>query len=98
MLWRHGDVLIATIEAIPDGAQRRTSPVLVYGEATGQAHRVEDAATAEIWDLDGDLYLRVTDVAYLVHEAHQPLTLPAGTYRVWQQREYTPQAIRRIVD
>jgi len=30
--------------------------------------------------------------------SNQPITLPAGVYRVWQQREYTPQEIRYIRD
>jgi hypothetical protein len=34
----------------------------------------------------------------VIHEEHQPITLEPGIYRVWQQREYTPEAIRRVVD
>jgi hypothetical protein len=33
-----------------------------------------------------------------VHEEHRPIELPIGVYRVWQQREYTPTAIRTVLD
>jgi hypothetical protein len=98
MLWRHGDVLIETVEAIPEGGQRRLSPVLVEGEATGHAHRIESPEAAEIWAVNGQLYLKVTDPTRLVHEEHQPIALAPGLYHVWQQREYTPQAIRTVRD
>jgi hypothetical protein len=94
MLWRHGDVLIETISAIPTGGQRRLSPVLVYGEATGHSHRIETAEAAEIWEVSGQLYLKVTDPTQLIHEEHQPIALAPGLYRVWQQREYAPPTIR----
>jgi hypothetical protein len=99
MLWRHGDVLIAAVEVVPAGARRRPSPVLVWGELTGHSHRVADPDTAEVWDARGTLYLDVRAAsATVIHEEHQPITLPRGVYRVWTQREYTPQAVRRVVD
>jgi hypothetical protein len=97
--WRHGDVMIATAPAIPDGARRRPTAVLARGEATGHSHRIEDAGTAEVFDHKGAGYLRVVgESALLVHDEHNPIRLPRGTYRFWQQREYTPQAIRTIAD
>ena len=98
MLWRHGDVLIASIPQIPAGTQPRHGTVLVYGEATGHAHRIEDPGTAEILARGNELFLRVLSEARIVHEEHLPITLPAGTYRVWQQREYSPTAIRYVFD
>ncbi len=98
MLWRHGDVLIAVIPQIPAAAKPRHSMVLAYGEVTGHSHRIEDPATAEVWELNGQLYLKVIDPARLIHEEHNPITLPPGIYRVWMQREYTPGAIRTVRD
>jgi len=34
----------------------------------------------------------------VVHEEHGPISLEPGTYRVWIQREYSPEAIRRVLD
>jgi hypothetical protein len=99
MLWRQGDVLIETIDEVPEAAERRSGPpILAYGEATGHAHRVEVPELAEVWALYSQLYLKVLEPVRIVHDEHGPITLPAGTYRIWQQREYTPEYVRTIRD
>jgi hypothetical protein len=98
-MWRHGDVLIAPTTAFPAAATPRPGAVLAYGELTGHSHRVRDPLSAEVWEHAGMLFLKVvSDHAVIIHEEHHPITLSRGLYRVWMQREYTPQAIRRIVD
>jgi hypothetical protein len=98
-MWRHGDVLISSTTSIPTTAKIRPGTVLAYGEITGHSHRVQDPHSAELWEHGGVLFLKVVaDNATIIHEEHQPITLPRGLYRVWMQREYTPQAIRRIAD
>ncbi len=98
-MWRHGDVLIAAIDALPATAQRKPGTVLAHGEITGHSHRFQDANTIELWEHKGLLFVTVVaPSATLVHEEHRPITLPRGVYRVWMQREYTPQAIRTIAD
>jgi hypothetical protein len=98
MLWRQGDVLIETVAEIPAGGDLQHSPVLVHGEATGHSHRIEAPERAEVWEVGGELYLKVTDATRLIHDEHLPIALEPGLYHVWQQREYTPQAIVRVVD
>ncbi len=98
-MWRRGDVLIAPTPSIPVAASMRPGTVLAYGEITGHSHRVDNPHSAEAWEHGGVLFLKVTaDNATIIHEEHHPITLPRGLYRVWMQREYTPQAIRRIAD
>jgi len=98
-MWRHGDVLIGAAASIPKGARYRQSPILVRGEITGHSHRIEVAETTEVWEHGGQLFIKVVaPSARVIHEEHRPITLPRGIYRVWQQREYTPAAIRRVVD
>lgn len=98
-MWRHGDVLIASTRAIPKAAHMRPGSILAHGEITGHSHRVQNPQSAELWEHQGMLFLKITaDTATIVHEEHQPITLGRGVYRVWMQREYTPQAIRQIVD
>ena len=98
-MWRHGDVLIAAVAAIPGSAHLLPTPLLARGEMTGHSHRVADPATAELWESAGSLYLRVVgESATVIHEEHKPIVLPRGTYKVWMQREYTPRAIRTVVD
>ena len=54
---------------------------------------------ASLYVYGQDLYLLVSaPTATLVHEEHRAIELPVGVYRVWQQREYTPTAIRTVVD
>jgi hypothetical protein len=99
MLYRHGDVLLADIPEVPEGARPHPGLVLAYGEATGHSHRVEPEEAAELYELDNVLYLRVRGgPATLVHEEHAPIALRAGSYRVWRQREYTPRELRVVVD
>lgn len=98
-MWRHGDVMIARTESIPATAKLRPDVILAYGESTGHSHQIEFPATAELWELDGQLYLKVVaENARVVHEEHKPITLERGLYRVWKQREYTPERVRPVYD
>ena len=97
-MWRHGDVLIDKAK-VPKAAVARPRPILAEGELTGHAHRIADPRTAVLLEHDGTRYLRVTaKTATVVHEEHAPIELPRGEYRVWRQREYTPQVIRIVRD
>jgi hypothetical protein len=99
MMWRHGDVMIASVENIPSTAMLGPDVVLARGEITGHMHRIETPSSAELWELDGQLYIKViADTARVVHEEHKPITLSRGLYKVWQQREYTPEKIRPVYD
>jgi hypothetical protein len=98
-MWRQGDVFIAAVPSIPRRAKPRPGGVLVEGELTGHSHRVADLRTAEVLQAGDKLFLRVlADAATIVHQEHGPIALSRGTYRVWAQREYSPEAIRRVVD
>jgi hypothetical protein len=98
-MWRQGDVFIAPVAAVPKGAKSRPGGVLVEGELTGHSHRVADPRTAQVFQAGEDLFLRVDgDLATIIHQEHGPIALRRGLYRVWGQREYSPQAIRRVVD
>ncbi|MGI4869701.1 MAG: hypothetical protein ACRYFX_00830 [Janthinobacterium lividum] len=98
-LYRHGDVLVSAVAALPAGATARPGLVLAHGEHTGHTHRIREAGAASLYVHGRELYLLVSaPTATLVHEEHRPIELPAGVYRVWQQREYTPTAIRTVLD
>lgn len=98
-MWRHGDVLIEQCTKIPGDARRVGHLILARGEATGHAHRVLEPGSAVLFKNDEADFLEVTtDEATIVHEEHDAITLPRGTYRFWFQREYSPQEIRRVID
>ena len=97
-MWRQGDIFIVP-DRIPDAAKPRPNLILAEGEITGHAHRVKSAGMATVLvDPDGRMFLDVTEQATVVHEEHGPITLGRGTYRVWRQREYSPQEIRVVRD
>jgi len=102
MLMRQGDVFIETIDVVPQEVAERPLPhgTLVHGEVTGHSHRLEDLATGQLYAgrAPGELFLRISAPARIIHEEHGTITLSVGAYRVWRQREYTPQAIRYVVD
>ncbi|MEH3148604.1 MAG: hypothetical protein PGN34_25525 [Methylobacterium frigidaeris] len=98
-MWRQGDVFIRAIPAIPPSATDRPLPhtVLAHGEVTGHSHRVADPAF--LFAGDGCFYLDVrAEQARVVHDEHGTITLDRGSYRVWRQREYTPQRIVTVQD
>lgn len=98
-LYRHGDVLLAAVPTLPTGAKPMPGLILAHGELTGHAHRIREVGAAQLFSQGEFTYLRVVAAtATLVHEEHRPIVLPAGVYRVWQQREYSPEAIRTVVD
>jgi hypothetical protein len=98
-MWRQGDILIAAIEQIPRGATRQPHCVLAEGELTGHSHRIDQPATAELYESKGRLYLNVlAKEAQVVHQEHGPITLSKGCYAVWPQREYSPESIRTVKD
>lgn len=98
-LYRHGDVLVSSTAAIPAEAIKRPHLVLAEGEMTGHSHRIAEPGSAELYQLGTHIFLRVlAPTATLVHDEHGPIPLPHGDYRVWRQREYSPQEIRIVRD
>lgn len=112
MQFRQGDVMITRIDALPRGVDL-TNPrardggrvILAYGEVTGHAHAIADtldAPAAALYDdpnaSDGSFVMLVKSDTGIVHEEHGRIDLPAGSYRVTRQREYTPEAIRNVAD
>ena len=95
--YRQGDLLFVQQEKRPsDELVPRAGDVIVAGEATGHAHRLQDGTILEA--PDGTLYLDVTHSTQVVHEEHGPITLGPGLWLVIRQREYHPEAIRTVAD
>lgn len=93
--YRQGDVLIESIDSIPEKAKLDESNILVYGETTGHAHRLEGGHVLEIGE---DKYVVAGSNAKVVHEEHDTIELPEGTYKVIRQREYDENEIRYVRD
>jgi hypothetical protein len=104
-IYRQGDILIVPISEIPKAAKRAKAKhrrlVLAEGEATGHHHSIADSNAVDLLQLPSqdDLFLLVKEGnALLEHQEHATITIPPGTYRIVRQREYSPEAIRRVQD
>ena len=68
-MWRQGDIFIATVPAIPAGAEPRPHCVLAEGEVTGHSHRIAGQDVARLYAHPSSLYLEVLAYrATVVHE------------------------------
>lgn len=95
--YRQGDLLFVLQEARPEiDLIARQSNVVVMGEATGHAHRLTGGTILEA--PDGTLYLDLPYAAKVVHEEHNAITLDPALWLVVRQREYSPEAIRTVLD
>jgi hypothetical protein len=99
MQYRHGDVMVEKVKSIPEDARKQQHVTLAEGELTGHSHRIEEKGAAVMYRDGNQLFLEITaKAASLVHQEHGTIQLPQGIYRVWQQREYTPERIVTVRD
>lgn len=101
MMVRQGDVLLVKVDDEPIGTivpRDSGRIVLAYGEATGHAHVVTHRRAKLYQREDGIRLLHVPQKAYIDHEEHDRIELPAGTWRVTRQRVYMPEEIRPVAD
>lgn len=99
---RQGDVLFKRVDSIPEGGKVRKSGHILEGEATGHIHKVAESqlTEAEVLDCGAGLFMSVSAEGgvSIVHEDHNTLILPPGNYEIVRQREYSPEAIRNVMD
>ena len=90
MKYQHGDCLLSTVAAIPDGCEivhEGPGAVLAEGEITGHAHRVREFGTL-YRHKDGSTYLKLDAPADLTHEEHHTIHLVPAIYEVKRVQEY----------
>lgn len=112
--YRQGDVLIERIATIPPTAQPQKKSkriILAHGSATGHNHTLELRSAVDWWkqgeipstnqkpsQLAGELFVTLPTGGIVTHQEHSKIELPAGSYRIMRQREYSPEAIRNVAD
>ena len=94
-IYRQGDVLIRQIKEIPKKSKKLNHRILAYGEATGHKHEL---ITGDLYDADGVLFFSIAAETDLIHQEHEPITIPAGDYEAVRQKEYSPERIRYVRD
>jgi hypothetical protein len=104
-MYRQGDVLITEVKRVPKGLKpvprENGRIVLAHGEVTGHCHAIDSENAlflgADLEEME-DRFLRVEQECEVVHDEHDTITLPPGDYAIRRQREYAPEAIRRVAD
>lgn len=102
--YRQGDVVLLRTDNtdIPEGFTEEkpgeNGIVLKFGSATGHMHRIVKGAQLLKAASGNDLLVVGEHGADLIHEEHATIPLPSGNYEVLQQREYTPEEIRAVMD
>jgi len=96
-MYRQGDILLKKIKVIPEGAKPTTDDIILRGEATGHAHRIENGT---IFTRSGttQMYIEANTGAAIVHEEHSTIQIEAGFYEVIRQKEYDPKVQSRPVE
>ncbi len=102
---RQGDVLLVSVDNLPDGAQDATPTgdvILAYGEVTGHAHRItqtQDTPRVRVWSSGAERFIQlVNGPATLTHEEHAAVTLDRPLYRQIHQVEERGAEVRRVAD
>jgi len=97
--YRHGDVLIEAVDSLPKVREKLPHTILAHGEVTGHCHRIKESGEADLYATSQGFYLHVRGASVsVVHEEHTTVTLTREDYRVWGEREYSPQEIRVVRD
>lgn len=107
--YRHGDVLLMKVAALPADAKKVTPGprgyVLAEGEVTGHAHTIEAVPGIELYERDGVLYVTVADKAVVDHEEHNrtkagatPVLDKPGVYRSVGQQTWSAGRATRVLD
>jgi len=92
--------MLELISQMPEGPKRKLPhSTLAHGEITGHSHAIREKNQVSLYDFGDYMCLEVrSETVSLVHEEHDTIELPNGLYKVWRQREYSPQEVRIIQD
>lgn len=103
MMYRHGDLLINSVDKIPTGVKKFSSGKLnklALGETTGHAHTLVTDVDVEVYELDGVKYFELPVEGELTHEEHKTITIEPDIYKVLVEREfdYVSKEIEKVRD
>lgn len=108
-----GDIIFVRVKEIPKDAKIKQDGVIAEGEQSGHFHKLktvvavkEGTRTEEIekmtdglvYEKNGDLFVKANAPTTIVHNEHNPVVLPKGTYKIKRTREYTPNGWREVQD
>ena len=103
-IYRQGDIIFQPIARLPRGAAKTGRYELIITGETGHTHTLAGVTIYQESIRAGSVALAVVPEggAMVVHDSpqpHDPVSLPAGIFRVFREREYDPErVIRDTVD
>lgn len=95
MLIRQGDIALVPSAATPLVGEPKHHK-LAIGEDSGHAHAIDGLRLGNLLTVLAEAPLTVEPETSAWR--HTPIVVPAGTYDVVIQREYTPAGARRVDD
>jgi len=103
--YRQGDVMLVGPISKPKNLNElpvADRAILAHGEVTGHHHSFSKGSAillAPEKDAVECTHVEIADaLALLEHQEHSTIEVPSGVYQVVRQREYSPEAIRRVAD
>jgi len=96
-LIRSGDVLLEKVGKIKIKMKTAKDVVLAEGEVTGHRHVL--LGQTLVGQYGNERYVQLENEAELVHEEHDTVIVPKGTYKVRLQREVNlADEVRQVLD
>ena len=99
---QHGDLILHEIKEIPKGAKRievKNGFIIERGEGV-HTHIFPDVSGIEVYELNGETYIRVSKQTQLDHEEHKKQTVNPGIYKKNIERvfDYETMEARNVID
>lgn len=99
---QHGDLLLEKVSGIPEGARlvdAHNGYVIERGEGV-HTHIFPDVSGIEVYEHEGQTYVRVSKQTQLDHEEHGRQAVKVGVYRKRIERvwDYETLEARRTID
>jgi len=95
---RHGDVLLKEVKGIKATGKKIKEHVLAEGEVTGHNHKAYgEMIPFKFKEKD---YIKAITPLRLLHQEHNEIEIPVGTYEIVFEREYDPfkEEFKKVVD
>ena len=108
VMYRHGDLLITRINAIPEDTVQISEKIIAEGEISGHKHKIFGSAQVNIRPSfigrqindNPEVWFNAFDKIKLEHEEHKTLEIPKGAYKVTKEQQFDPfQGItQKVID
>lgn len=102
-IFRHGEIVLKSINKMPNGKMSKHNEFIVAHSETGHHHILKSDTKFDVLEKTM-LYIRLYEPAKLTHKKsidfHRTLDIPAGDYKVIPKVEYNPfeQIIQAVRD